>query len=80
MKKKNPCVGVELSAGGDPHGSEKPRWSADNTRCHLDLKKMIDLKKMLRSLIIIIIIIIKKKFIIMQKKFSSSKYKEKFLF
>ena len=78
MKKKNPCVGVELSAGEDPHGSEKPRWSADNTRCHLDLKKMIDLKKMLRSLIIIIII--KKKFIIMQKKFSSSKYKEKFLF
>ena len=77
MKKKNPCVGVELSAGGNPHGSEKPRWSADNTRCHLDLKKMIDLKKMLRSLIIIII---KKKFIIMQKKFSSSKYKEKFLF
>ena len=57
MKKKKPCVGVELRAGGDPHGSEKPRWSAGNTRCHLDLKVMSDLKKMLRSLIIVTIII-----------------------
>ena len=26
--KKKPSVGVELTAGGDPHRSEKPGWSA----------------------------------------------------
>ena len=31
-KKKKPCVGVELRAGGDLHGSEKPEWSAGDTR------------------------------------------------
>ena len=30
--KKNPSVGVELRAGGDPHRSEKPGWSAGDTR------------------------------------------------
>ena len=30
--KKKPSVGVELRAGGDPHGSEKPGWSADDMR------------------------------------------------
>ena len=29
-KKKKPSVGVELRAGGDPHRSEKPGWSASN--------------------------------------------------
>ena len=27
-KQKKPSVGVELRAGGDPHRSEKPGWSA----------------------------------------------------
>ena len=27
-----PSVGVELRAGGDPHGSEKLEWSAGDTR------------------------------------------------
>ena len=31
-KKKKPRVGVELTAGGDPHKSEKPGWSADDMR------------------------------------------------
>ena len=29
---KKPSVGVELRAGGDPHGSEKPGWSAGDMR------------------------------------------------
>ena len=29
--KKKPSVGVELGAGGDPHRSEKPGWSARDT-------------------------------------------------
>ena len=28
MKKEKPSVGVELRAGGDPHRSQKPGWSA----------------------------------------------------
>ena len=31
-KTKKPSVGVELRAGGDPHGSEKPGWSAVEMR------------------------------------------------
>ena len=31
-KKKKPSVRVELRAGGDPHRSEKPGWSAGDTR------------------------------------------------
>ena len=31
-KQKNPSVGVELRAGGDPHRSEKPGWSAGDMR------------------------------------------------
>ena len=31
-KQKKPSVGVELRAGGDPHGSEKPGWSASDMR------------------------------------------------
>ena len=31
-KQKKPSVGVELRAGGDPHRSEKPGWSAGDTR------------------------------------------------
>ena len=31
-KQKKPSVGVELRAGGDPHRSEKPGWSASDTR------------------------------------------------
>ena len=31
-KTKKPSVGVELSAGGDPHRSEKPGWSAGDMR------------------------------------------------
>ena len=30
--KKTPSVRVELRAGGDPHRSEKPRWSAGDMR------------------------------------------------
>ena len=30
-KQKKPSVGVELRAGGDPHRSEKPGWSAGDT-------------------------------------------------
>ena len=30
--KKKTSVGVELRAGGDPHGSEKPGWSAGDMR------------------------------------------------
>ena len=30
-KKKKQSVGVELRAGGDPHRSEKPGWSASDT-------------------------------------------------
>ena len=30
--KKKPSVGVELRAGGDPHRSEKPGWSAGDMR------------------------------------------------
>ena len=30
--KKKPSVGVELRAGGDPHRSEKPGWSASDMR------------------------------------------------
>ena len=30
--KKKPSVWVELRAGGDPHMSEKPGWSAGDTR------------------------------------------------
>ena len=30
-KQKKPSVGVELRAGGDPHRSEKPGWSASDT-------------------------------------------------
>ena len=30
--KKTPNVGVELRAGGDPHRSEKPGWSAGDMR------------------------------------------------
>ena len=30
--KKNHSVGVELRAGGDPHRSEKPGWSAGDMR------------------------------------------------
>ena len=29
--KKKPSIGVELRAGGDPHRSEKPGWSASDT-------------------------------------------------
>ena len=29
-KKKKPSVGVELRAGGDPHRSQKPGWSASD--------------------------------------------------
>ena len=29
---KKPSAGVELRAGGDPHRSEKPEWSADDMR------------------------------------------------
>ena len=29
---RNPSVGVELRAGGDPHRSEKPGWSAGDMR------------------------------------------------
>ena len=29
---KKPSVGVELRAGGDPHRSKKPRWSAVDMR------------------------------------------------
>ena len=29
-KQKKPSVGVELRAGGDPHGSEKQGWSASD--------------------------------------------------
>ena len=29
---KKPSVGVELRAGGDPHRSEKPGWSAGDMR------------------------------------------------
>ena len=32
QKKKKPSVGVELRAGGDPHRSEKLKWSAGDTR------------------------------------------------
>ena len=31
-KQKKPSVGVELRVGGDPHGSEKPGWSAGDMR------------------------------------------------
>ena len=31
-QKKKPSVGVELRVGGDPHRSEKPGWSASDTR------------------------------------------------
>ena len=31
-KKKNPSVGVELRAGGDPHKSEQPGWSVSDMR------------------------------------------------
>ena len=31
-KQKKPSVGVELRAGGDPHRSEKPGWSAGDMR------------------------------------------------
>ena len=31
-KKKKRSVGVELRAGGDPHTSEKPGWSANDIR------------------------------------------------
>ena len=30
--KKKTSGGVELRAGGDPHGSEKPGWSARDMR------------------------------------------------
>ena len=30
--KKKPSVGVKLRAGGDPHMSEKPGWSAGDMR------------------------------------------------
>ena len=30
--KKKPCLRVELRAGGDPHRSEKPEWSAGDMR------------------------------------------------
>ena len=30
--KKKPSVGIELRAGWDPHRSEKPGWSASDTR------------------------------------------------
>ena len=29
-KEKDPSVGVEFRAGGDPHKSEKPGWSASS--------------------------------------------------
>ena len=32
MHSKKPSVGVELRAGGDPHRSEKPGWSARDMR------------------------------------------------
>ena len=31
-KKKKPSVRVELRAGGDPHKSDKSRWSAGDMR------------------------------------------------
>ena len=31
-KQKKPSVGVKLMAGGDPHMSEKPGWSAGDIR------------------------------------------------
>ena len=38
--KKKPSVGVELRAGGDPHRSEKPGWSAGDMRSGLNKKKI----------------------------------------
>ena len=38
-KQKKPSVRVELRAGGDPHRSENPGWSAGDMR-HLNTKKM----------------------------------------
>ena len=31
-KQKKPSVGIEPRAGGDPHRSEKPGWSAGDMR------------------------------------------------
>ena len=39
-KQKKPSVGVELRAGGDPHRSEKPGWSAGDTKQWPKQKKM----------------------------------------
>ena len=39
-KKKKPSVGVELRAGGNPHRSEKPGWSAGDMRQWPQQKKM----------------------------------------
>ena len=38
--KKQPSVGAELRAGGDPHRSEKPGWSASDMRHWPKQKKM----------------------------------------
>ena len=39
-KQKKPSAGVELRAGGDPHRSEKPGWSASDKRQWPKQKKM----------------------------------------
>ena len=39
MHSKKPSVGVELRAGGDPHRSEKPGWSARDMRQQLKKEK-----------------------------------------
>ena len=38
---KKTSVGVELKAGGDPHGSEKPGWSASDIRQWPKKKKKV---------------------------------------
>ena len=43
-QKKRPSVGVEHRAGGDPHRSEKPGWSAGDTRQWPKQKKCIGIR------------------------------------
>ena len=47
--KKKQSVGIELRAGGNPHRSEKPGWSAGDMRHWPKQKKCIGIRFLLRD-------------------------------
>ena len=47
--KKKPSVGVELRAGGDPHRSQNPGWSAGDMRQWRKQKKCIGIRFLSRG-------------------------------